>query len=83
MSTFVLMAGGTGGHLFPAMSLAQELRRRGHVIHLMTDHRVSSYGGDFPARDCATPICMATASATLEPGSSCGCSTCQVAAALL
>ena len=51
MSTFVLMAGGTGGHLFPAMSLAQELRRRGHVIHLMTDHRVSSYGGDFPARE--------------------------------
>lgn len=50
MSTFVLMAGGTGGHLFPAMSLAQELRRRGHVTHLMTDHRVESYGGDFPAR---------------------------------
>ena len=50
MSTFVLMAGGTGGHLFPAMALAQELRRRGHDIHLMTDHRVSGYGGDFPAR---------------------------------
>jgi UDP-N-acetylglucosamine--N-acetylmuramyl-(pentapeptide) pyrophosphoryl-undecaprenol N-acetylglucosamine transferase len=33
------------------MSLAQELRRRGHVIHLMTDHRVNSYGGDFPARE--------------------------------
>jgi UDP-N-acetylglucosamine--N-acetylmuramyl-(pentapeptide) pyrophosphoryl-undecaprenol N-acetylglucosamine transferase len=51
MSIFVLMAGGTGGHLFPAMALAQELRRRGHVIHLMTDHRVSGYGGDFPARE--------------------------------
>jgi UDP-N-acetylglucosamine--N-acetylmuramyl-(pentapeptide) pyrophosphoryl-undecaprenol N-acetylglucosamine transferase len=51
MSTFVLMAGGTGGHLFPAMALAQELRRRGHVIHLMTDERVSGYGGDFPARE--------------------------------
>jgi UDP-N-acetylglucosamine--N-acetylmuramyl-(pentapeptide) pyrophosphoryl-undecaprenol N-acetylglucosamine transferase len=49
MSTFVLMAGGTGGHLFPAMALAQELRRRGHQIHLMTDHRVSSYGDNFPA----------------------------------
>ncbi|MEP7240059.1 MAG: undecaprenyldiphospho-muramoylpentapeptide beta-N-acetylglucosaminyltransferase [Devosia sp.] len=51
MSIFVLMAGGTGGHLFPAMALAQELRRRGHVIHLMTDHRVAGYGDAFPARD--------------------------------
>src|SRR3954470_14306423 len=51
MSTFVLMAGGTGGHLFPAMALAQELRRRGHLIHLMTDHRVANYGDQFPARE--------------------------------
>ena len=45
----MLMAGGTGGHLFPAMALAQELRRRGHAIHLMTDERVAGYGDDFPA----------------------------------
>ena len=51
MSTIVLMAGGTGGHLFPAMALAQELRRRGHVIHLMTDERVAGYGDNFPARE--------------------------------
>lgn len=50
MSTFTLMAGGTGGHLFPAMALAQELIRRGHVIDLMTDHRVTAYGDTFPAR---------------------------------
>lgn len=49
MKTFVLMAGGTGGHLFPAMALAQELIRRGHKVELMTDHRVASYGDDFPA----------------------------------
>ena len=49
MSVFVLMAGGTGGHLFPAMALAQELTRRGHTIHLITDHRVASYGAQFPA----------------------------------
>lgn len=51
MKTFVLMAGGTGGHLFPAMALAQELGRRGHDIHLMTDHRVAAYGDQFPARE--------------------------------
>ncbi|MEO5805016.1 undecaprenyldiphospho-muramoylpentapeptide beta-N-acetylglucosaminyltransferase [Devosia sp.] len=50
MKTFVLMAGGSGGHLFPAMALAQELLRRGHTIDLMTDHRVKSYGSNFPAR---------------------------------
>ena len=49
MKKFILMAGGTGGHLFPAMALAQELLRRGHVVELMTDHRVESYGSDFPA----------------------------------
>ncbi|WP_137152519.1 undecaprenyldiphospho-muramoylpentapeptide beta-N-acetylglucosaminyltransferase [Devosia sp. FKR38] len=50
MSKFTLLAGGTGGHLFPAMALAQELVRRGHHVELMTDHRVESYGGDFPAK---------------------------------
>ncbi len=49
MATYILMAGGTGGHLFPAMALAQELVRRGHQVHLATDERVQGYGGDFPA----------------------------------
>lgn len=50
MSTIALMAGGTGGHLFPALALAQELGRRGHEVHLITDERVTHYGQDFPAR---------------------------------
>src|SRR5690606_11525738 len=28
----------------------QELIRRGHVVELMTDHRVDGYGVEFPAR---------------------------------
>ncbi len=48
--TFLITAGGTGGHLFPAQALAAELVRRGHAVELATDHRVSEYGADFPAR---------------------------------
>ena len=45
----VLAAGGTGGHLFPAQALAEELARRGFDIHLMADERVYDYGKSFPA----------------------------------
>ena len=37
--TFVIAAGGTGGHLFPAEALASELVRRGQRVVLMTDAR--------------------------------------------
>lgn len=47
----MLTAGGTGGHLFPAFSLAQELARRGYEIDLITDMRGDRYGSDFPARE--------------------------------
>jgi len=78
MSRFVLMAGGTGGHLFPAMALAQELVRRGHEVHLATDERVASYGGSFPAKQThiigaatpslSNPIKFAGASLTIVGG---------------
>jgi UDP-N-acetylglucosamine--N-acetylmuramyl-(pentapeptide) pyrophosphoryl-undecaprenol N-acetylglucosamine transferase len=48
--TILLAAGGTGGHLFPATALAQELTRRGFAVELVTDERAEQYGADFPAR---------------------------------
>ncbi len=49
--SIMVTAGGTGGHLFPAFSLAQELTRRGYEIDLITDMRGDRYGSDFPARE--------------------------------
>ena len=46
----MLAAGGTGGHLFPAFALAEELGRRGLAVELVTDQRGDRYGADFPAR---------------------------------
>lgn len=47
----MIAAGGTGGHLFPGQALAQELKRRGHSIVLITDERVQHFDRLFPGAD--------------------------------
>jgi UDP-N-acetylglucosamine--N-acetylmuramyl-(pentapeptide) pyrophosphoryl-undecaprenol N-acetylglucosamine transferase len=44
----VLAAGGTGGHMFPAQALAQEMLRRGWRVALSSDARGLRYAGGFP-----------------------------------
>jgi UDP-N-acetylglucosamine--N-acetylmuramyl-(pentapeptide) pyrophosphoryl-undecaprenol N-acetylglucosamine transferase len=47
--TIMVAAGGTGGHLFPAESLARELRERGCRVELVSDDRVEDFAKSFPA----------------------------------
>lgn len=44
----VIAAGGTGGHMFPAQALAEELLSRGWRVVLSTDARGARYAGGFP-----------------------------------
>ena len=46
MSSLILLAaGGTGGHVFPALALGQALVARGHRVALVTDARGAAYPG--------------------------------------
>ncbi|MGA8382227.1 MAG: glycosyltransferase, partial [Stellaceae bacterium] len=47
-AAFVLAAGGTGGHLFPAEALALELIASGGRVHLLTDSRADAFAMSLP-----------------------------------
>jgi len=59
----VIAAGGTGGHMFPAQALAEELARRGWRILLATDERGAMYADKFPADQR-----ISLSAATARPG---------------
>ena len=41
--TIALVAGGTGGHIFPALAVARELQDRGHAVIFLSDERGAAY----------------------------------------
>src|SRR6201999_2450399 len=45
---FVLAAGGTGGHLFPAEAVARLLVEHGAAVHLLTDRRADAFAASVP-----------------------------------
>jgi UDP-N-acetylglucosamine--N-acetylmuramyl-(pentapeptide) pyrophosphoryl-undecaprenol N-acetylglucosamine transferase len=47
-TSFVLAAGGTGGHLFPAQALAEQLVAAGGAVHLATDRRADAFASALP-----------------------------------
>ena len=50
----VIAAGGTGGHVFPALALARGLMHDGQATHFVTDHRGGSFGTEFADVPCHT-----------------------------
>jgi UDP-N-acetylglucosamine--N-acetylmuramyl-(pentapeptide) pyrophosphoryl-undecaprenol N-acetylglucosamine transferase len=76
--TALLVAGGTGGHLFPALALRDSLIRRGWRANIATDPRVGELIEGVPAAEIhrvpsatlagGSPLTMARSAATLFEG---------------
>lgn len=56
----VIAAGGTGGHMFPAQALAEEMLKREWRVTLSTDARGARYTGGFPDAVTVTQVNSAT-----------------------
>ena len=56
----VIAAGGTGGHMFPAHALAEEMLKRGWRVKLSTDARGARFAGGFPEAVEITQVASAT-----------------------
>ena len=48
--TVILSAGGSGGHVFPALALSESLIKRNCNVFLVTDHRGSAFANEFPKK---------------------------------
>ncbi len=56
----VIAAGGTGGHMFPAQALAEEMLKRGWRVTLSTDARGARYTSGFPDAVAVKQVASAT-----------------------
>ena len=56
----LIAAGGTGGHMFPAQSLAETLLAQGWRVKLSTDERGARYAGAFPPEVVREVVSSAT-----------------------